>query len=86
MISELESNKVTLQDYLDFLKEDKMFTDSLRMQIGLNEPTLSIYQMNNWIGKIVQTTRCEIYTDILKDLHKRTTTEMKNKLEGKGLT
>jgi hypothetical protein len=68
LISEFESNKITLQDCLDFLKEDKMFADSIRMQIGPNQPTLSIYQMNNWIGEIGQTTRCEIYTDILEDV------------------
>lgn len=68
LVSEFESNKRSLQNCLDFLKVDKMFADSIRMQLGPNKPTLSIDEMNNWFGEIGATTRCEISTDILEDV------------------
>ena len=65
---EFESNKISLQEYLAILKEDKLFADSIRMQLGPNKPTLSIDEMNNWFGQVGATTRCEISTDILEDV------------------
>ena len=65
---EFESNNISLQEYLGILKEDRMFADSIRMQLGPNKPTLSIDEMNNWFGQIGATTRCEISTDILEDV------------------
>ena len=68
LIGEFESNKISLQNCLGFLKEDRLFADSIRMQLGPNKPTLSIDEMNNWFGQIGETTRCEISTDILEDV------------------
>lgn len=68
LIGEFESNKISLQNCLGFLKEDKMFADSIRMQLGPNKPTLSIDEMNKWFGQIGATIRCEISTDILEDV------------------
>jgi len=65
---EFESNKISLQEYLAILKEDKLFADSIRMQLGPNKPALSIDEMNNWFGQVGATTRCEISTDILEDV------------------
>lgn len=68
LIGEFETNKISLQNYLDILKEDRKFADSVRMQLGPNKPTLSIDEMNKWFGQIGATTRCEISTDILEDV------------------
>jgi len=68
LIGEFESNKITLQDCLNLLKENRMFADSVRMYLGPNKPTLSIDKMNYWFSKIGETTRCEISTDILEDV------------------
>ncbi len=68
LIGEFESNKNSLQECLAILKEDRMFADSIRMQLGPNKPTLSIDKMNDWFGEIGATTRCEISTDILEDV------------------
>ena len=68
LINEFESNNISLQDCLDSLKEDRLFADSIRMELGPEKPTLTIDQMNNWFGQIGKTTRCEISTDILDDV------------------
>ncbi|TVZ59704.1 hypothetical protein NA63_2240 [Flavobacteriaceae bacterium MAR_2010_105] len=68
LIAEFETNRISLRNYLDILKEDMMFADSVRMQLGPNKPTLSIDEMNKWFGQIGATTRCEISTDILEDV------------------
>ncbi len=68
LIGEFESNKISLQVCLDSLKEDRVFSDSIRMHLGPNKPTLSIDQMNYWFAQIGVTIRCEVSTDILEDV------------------
>jgi Family of unknown function (DUF6090) len=68
LISELESNKISLQDCLDSIKEKRVYGDSIRIQLGPNKPTLSIDKMNDWFGEIGSTTRCGVSTDILEDV------------------
>jgi len=68
LISEFESNKTSLQGCMAILKLDRLFADSVRMQLGPNKPTLSIDKMNHWFAQIGETHRCEISTDILEDV------------------
>ena len=68
LISEFESNKISLQVCLDSLKEDRVFSDSIRTYLGPNKPTLSIDKMNYWFAQIGATTRCEVSTNILEDV------------------
>ncbi len=68
LITEFESNKISLKNCLDELKENRLFADSIRMNLGPETPTFTIDQMTNWFGVIGETTRCEISTNILEDV------------------
>ena len=68
LISEFEANSASLQECLERIRLDRLYADSLRMQIGPGEPTLTINQMYSWFGQFGTTERCKVATDILEDV------------------
>jgi hypothetical protein len=68
LISEFESNKISIQLCVELVEIRRLFGDSLRRQLGPEQPSLAIYKMNKWFGEIGATNRCAISISILEDI------------------
>ena len=68
LISEFQSNKISIQLCVEMVELRRLFGDSIRRQLGPEQPTLSIYKMNTWFGEIGATNRCAISISILEDI------------------
>ena len=68
LISEFKSNKISIQLCVELVKRRRLFGDSIRRQLGPEQPSLAIYKMNKWLGEIGATNRCAISISILEDI------------------
>ena len=68
LISEFQSNKNSIQVCKELVERKRLFGDSIRKEMGPEDPSLSIYKMNKWFGEIGATNRCAISVSILEDI------------------
>jgi len=66
--SEFMENRDLIEDFLNDIKEGRVYGDSIRMNIGPNVSDLKKEEVNRWFGGIGQTKKCKVRTDILRDI------------------
>jgi hypothetical protein len=68
LLGEFESNKATIESCEFSISRMRKYGDSIRMELGPEKSNLEIRQVNNWLRVIGSTKRCEVSTDVLKDI------------------
>ena len=68
LLVEFEANRNSIKSYQGSIIINKLFGDSLRMQIGPKMTSLTIEEVNRLIGEISTTDKCKVSIDILGDI------------------